>query len=873
MLLPDCQVHDLTGQGEAQRRRWTFLRSHQISIGPNFQLYYNPTKKYRGKELKRGQGAMVPFSLFLGIFFISAATLTLEITLTRLLSVAQWHHFAFMVVSMALLGYGASGAFLSSFSFIRNRENFQTLVWGPLLFSCSTLLAYMIGNFIPFDIARISWDHWQIFYVFLYYLIFSIPFFFSGLTISSALARWSPLAGNLYFFDLLGAALGCVLVLGLFGILGGPGTLLFSCLLGGLASLSFGWKRKTKAFFRLFQWAWIGLLFLFLLWEPFFLSLRLSPYKGLSTALLFPGARLLETHWNAFSRVDILESPAARTAPGLSLTYPEALPPQLGLTIDGDRLNAITHFRRKGGEKPKLPFLDFLPSSFPYQIVQPKRVLIFEPLGGMEVLTALHHQAEEIVAVEVNPTVVDLLQGRYRDYSGEIYLAKEIKVIIEDGRSFVRRNPPPFDLITLPLTESLGASATGLASLHEDYRLTAEAFLDYLQALKPGGFLTVSLYLLPPPRAELRLIAVAKEALERMGKNPGHHLLAFRSWGTLTLLIKREAVVWQESQALRSFCRKLGFDLVYYPGMDQEEANIYNRFHTPIYFQGVQRVLQEGKKFYEEYPFDLRPATDDRPFFHHYFRWGHLGAIYRLAGEKWPILIEGGYLVPVVFFLALFLSLLFIVLPVMTGRHGIQKQTFGREQTVSWLTYFASLGLGFMFVEISLIQKLILFLGHPVYSVSLVIFSLLLFAGCGSRLSLRMRARASRSLKFILPLIITFLFLYALLLPKALSCFQGQPLLGRQGLTLLLIGPLGFLMGIPFPMGIRLIGERWPTGIPWAWCVNGCASVLGSILPVIIALTWGFQAVFFLSALIYGVGFLMVCKSDDLEKVKIGMAK
>ncbi len=347
-------------------------------------------------------------------------------------------------------------------------------------------------------------------------------------------------------------------------------------------------------------------------------------------------------------------------------------------------------------------------------------------------------------------------------------------MIIDDGRSFVRRNLLPFDLIVLPLTESLGASSTGLASLHEDYRLTTEAFLDYWQALKPGGFITVSLYLLPPPRGELRLVAVVKEALERMGKTPGNHLLAFRSWGTLTLLIKKDAVVFQEIRALRAFCQKLRFDLVYYPGMPKEEANIYNRFSTPLYFQGIQRVLQEGKSFYAEYPFDLSPATDDRPFFHHYFRWGDLAAIYRLAGEKWPMLIEGGYLVPVVFFLALFLSFLFIILPVMFGRWREAKSNHPERADHSpWLTYFASLGLGFMFVEISLIQKFILFLGHPVYAVSLVIFSLLIFAGFGSRLSLRMSPCASRGLKVILPLIISFLFLYSLLLPQILFSFSG----------------------------------------------------------------------------------------------------
>jgi len=801
------------------------------------------------------------FSLFLGIFFLSAATLTLEISLTRLLSVAQWYHFAFMVVSMALLGYGASGSFLSSFPGLLNPKAPHTLALAAWFFSGSALLSYVLSNHIPFDIARISWDRWQILYVFLYYLLFSFPFFFSGLAIASALARWSSLAGKFYFADLSGAALGCLLVLFLFAFLGGPGTLLFSCLLAGVASLALGWRRIKNSFFPRLQWAWIGLLCFFLLGEPPFMSLRLSPYKGLSAALVFPGARLLETRWNAFSRVDILESPAARAAPGLSLEFLEPLPPQLGLTVDADRLNPITRFHGESGEKSELRFIDFLPSSFPYQILRPKRVLIFEPMGGLEVLTALHHRCDEIVAVEVNPLVVELLQGKYRRYSGGIYSAKETRVVIDDGRSFVRRNPIPFDLIVLPLSESLAAASTGLAGLREDYRLTTEAFIDYWRALKPGGFLAVSFYLLPPPRGELRLMAVAKDALERLGKIPGDHLLAFRTWGTLTLLIKKDAVTYQESQALRSFCRKLRFDLVYYPGMPQEEANIYNRFNTPLYFQGMQRVIREGKSFYTEYPFDLTPPTDDRPFFHHYFRWRDLEKVYHLAGEKWPIFIEGGYLVPVIFFLALLLSFLFIILPLFLGGRGTKKEPGRGRPSWSWLAYFASLGLGFMFVEISLIHRFILFLGHPVYAVSLVIFAMLVFAGLGSRISAGMGPGGSRNLKLILPLIIGFLFLYSLLLPPVLSLFQGQTLFLRQFFTILLIGPLGLLMGMPFPLGMRLAGERWPGGIPWAWCANGCASVLGSILPLMIALAWGFQAVFFLSALIYGVGLFLVWKS------------
>jgi hypothetical protein len=318
----------------------------------------------------------------------------------------------------------------------------------------------------------------------------------------------------------------------------------------------------------------------------------------------------------------------------------------------------------------------------------------------------------------------------------------------------------------------------------------------------------------------------------------------------------------QESKALKSFCRQLRFDLVYYPGMAEGEADVYNRFGTPLYFSGVQKVLSGRKEFLAKYPFDLGPTTDDRPFFHHYFKWTHLGEIYRQAGEKWPILLEGGYLVPVVFFLALALSFFFILAPLLFSARKEAKPGLPGNRRFSWLLYFITLGLGFMFVEISLMQKFILFLGHPVYSIAIVLFSLLIFAGAGSRLSTRLNPRALRGLRLVLPMIAGLLLVYAFLLPQVLAFFQGHSTLTRQALTVLFIAPLGLFMGVPFPLAIRLLGLQGPSFIPWAWCANGCASVLGAILPVIIALALGFQTVFFLAALLYAAGFGLVWKSS-----------
>ena len=795
---------------------------------------------------------MVPAGVFPGIFLTTAATLVLEISLVRLLSVAQWHHFAFLVVSIALLGYGASGAFLFSFpGFFKSGEspNLSRASW---IFSVSTLGSYIIGNQIPFDLARIAWDRWQFIHLFLFCLVYAVPFFFSGLTVSLALTRWSALSGKLYASDLIGASAGCLLVLGLFRLLGGPGTLLFSVFLSGLAAAIFGWREKPFPFFR---WVWAAISLLLIFYPPSLLQLVISPYKPLSAALLHPGSRLLETRWNSFSRVDVLDSPAVRTAPGLSLQYLDRLPPQIGLCVDAERMNALTRLAGEVRNRDEFRFLSALPASFPYQLAQPQRVLIFDPMGGVDVLTSLYHQARETVVLETNPAVVDLIRGTYASYSGNLYHRGEVRVEIGDGRSFLRGKPAPFDLIVFPLTETLGASASGLSSLREDYRLTVEAFEDYLKALNPMGFIAVQLYLLPPPRSELRLVSLLQEALRRSGKAAENHLLAIRSWGTFSLFIKKGEILSEEIEALKRFCEKWRFDLVYYPGMLPEEANRYNRFPTPIYFTAVQNLLRRGKDFSASYPFDLSPATDDSPFFHHLFRWSHWREIYRLAGEKWQILVEGGFLLPLVFLQALLLSFCFILLPA-----GLRKKDLPlfRIRHFSWILFFFTIGLAFIFVEISLIQKFILFLSHPVYAISLVILSLLASAGLGSRISTSIPALPG--LKRMIPILVGLLILYAFLLPPVLSFFQGWPLEARYFLSALLIAPLGLTMGIPFPMAIRLLGAQKSEAVPWAWCANGCASVLGAILPVLIALSWGFQAVWLLSSLLYLLGLSLIWK-------------
>jgi hypothetical protein len=794
---------------------------------------------------------MVPAGVFPGIFLATAAALILEISLVRLLSVAQWHHFAFLVVSIALLGSGAGGAFLFSFPGLLKDGFAPGLAGACRLFSLSTLAAFALGNQIPFDLARIAWDRWQFVHLFLFCLVFAVPFFFAGLTLSLALTRWNALAGKLYACDLAGGAAGCLLVLGLFGFVGGTGTVLFSVFLSGLAAAVFSGRKPS-----FFSWAWAAVALLLVFYPPSFLEPAMSPYKPLSAALLHPGARLLETRWNPFSRVDVLESPAARTAPGLSLQFADPLPPQLGLCVDGERMNALTRVPNGVRGREELRFLSALPGSFPYHAASPKRVLVIDPMGGVDVLTSLYYGIPETVVLETNPLIVDLIRGSYAPYSGNLYRRQDVRVEIGDARSFLQTGALPFDLIVLPLTETAGASASGLSGLREDYRLTVEAFQDYLDALSPEGVLSVQLFLLPPPRGELRLVSLVKETFRRAGVAASDHFMGFRSWGTFSLFIKKGVILPAEIEALKRFCEKWRFDLVYYPGMPPEEANRHNRFPAPIYYTAVQNLLGENGIFPAAYPFDLGPPTDDKPFFHHFFRFARWEEILRLAGGKWQILVEGGLLIPLVFLQASLLSFLLILLPAGLRKKNLRLFKGGGGRRIF---FFFIIGLAFMFVEISLIQKFILFLGHPVYAVSAVVLALLLFAGLGSRVSASLPPLPG--LRRGLPAVAGLLLAYAFLLPAALSFLQGWPLGWRYFFSGLLVAPLGLAMGVPFPAGLRLLGRENPVFVPWAWCANGCASVLGAILPVLIALSWGFQAVWFISSILYLLAWILIWKA------------
>lgn len=767
-------------------------------------------------------------STYLGLAFLSAATLAFEITLTRLFSVTQWYHFAFLAVSVALLGYGASGTALSLVPRWAEPPTGRRALTLSALFAVAVVGAYLSLNHLPFDSYRIAWERVQILYLVLYYLALTGPFFCAGLVTGLLLAAYPSRANRLYAANLLGSALGgLVPVLAL--PLVGEGTVLVIAALGLLAAFIFQYPISNIPQ-KLSLLAACCLFLVLSAYPPSLFHLRLSPYKALSQVLRFPDAQTVWQRWNAFSRVDRVTSTAIRSAPGLSLSYPGELPAEDGLFVDGDDLSPVI---RTGVQE----FAGYLPVALPYQLRPGGRALLLEPRGGLDVQVALSQGAASVVAVESNPLVVEAAAGVYHD--------SRVQVVFEEGRSFARRSSESFDIVHLALSDGYRPVTSGAYSLGERYDLTVEAFADYLARLRPGGLLVVQRWLQLPPSEELRAGAVAVEALRRAGvTDPAARLVVVRDWQIGLLLVKNGAWTPDELAVIRQFCQERSLDLVAMPGLAEAEANRYNVLEEPVYYRAFRQLLTDPAALYATATCDLRPPTDDRPFFFHFFKWSQTGAVLQQLGKTWQPWGGSGYLVLVALLgVALLASALLILLP-LAGKKG------GKGPRSRGLLYFGLLGLGFLFVEIPLIQRFILFLGRPLYAVTTVLVALLLFSGLGSLAASRLSVRRT------LPLLVAAILLYPPGLGPLFRVLLGTPLSVRLVATILSLAPLGWLMGTPFPGGLAWLRERAPGLVPWAWAVNGCTSVLASILAVMIALSAGFSWVLAAAAISYTCAWL-----------------
>jgi len=787
---------------------------------------------------------------YLSVALTSALALSYEILLMKLFGIIQWHHFAYMIISLSLLGYGVSGTFLSLAREWMLKYFPYAYVSNIVLFAVSSIFCFTVAQQIPFNPLELLWERSQLFWLFGLYLLLSLPFFFAANAIGLAFIRYKTDISRLYGSDLFGAGLGSLGILILFYLFF-PGSILRLIALLGLLSAVIAIREvalRPKAV-MLFLFAVVLFAVVFFGRDT---ALKMNVYKDLSQTLQISGTKIIEERSSPLGMLSVVQSTEVpfRYVPGLSIASSIEPPQQLGVFTNGDGMSAITKYP---GKMEKLGYLDHQTSALAYHLGNLNNVLILGAGGGSEILQALYHKVQEIDAVEINPQMVDLVGTKYAEFAGNIYDRKDVSVHIAEARGFVASSKEKYDLIQMAMVDSFGASSAGLQSLSENYLYTVEALQLYLHHLKPGGYISFTRWLKLPPRDTLKLFATAIEALERNGViDPQKHLLLIRGLQTSTLIIKNGLFSSVEIRQMKRFCDERFFDIVYYDSISGSETNRYNILDKAYFFQATQALLKNREAYYRKYKFDIRPASDDRPYFYHFFKWETFGEIFALRGTGGLHLLEWGYLVLVAsLFQAVVASTVLILLPLIRYRKTEKNRIVTSKKRV--LVYFFALGLGFLFLEIYFIQRFILFLSDPLYTVAVVLSSFLVFAGLGSSYSKRLGTLKGyrKSARYGIVGIFVFGLFYVLTLDHIFAFLLTQTDVIKIAASVLLIAPLAFVMGMPFPMGLSELGRHSESLIPWAWGVNGCASVISAVAATLVAIHFGFTVVMVMALFFY----------------------
>lgn len=802
----------------------------------------------------------------ISLAMLSATALAYELLLMRLFSIIYWHHFAYMVIGLALLGYGFSGSVVMVLQNKLIKHFRKVYIACILLFSLFTIISFLCAQSLPFNTEEILWDWRQAIYLMIIFLFLSLPFFFVGAAICLAFLHFKLQLSQLYAADLLGAGVGCLLFVLLMFVVFPQSALLYICLSGLVAAIMAAVELHTvRSYF-------VGILLImlaFLCGSGWQLQLQISPYKSLPKMLLLKGTQVIAEKSSPLGMISVLASDhiPLRHVPGMSLNSSSEPLPQLGVFTDADNMTVIT---RKSDNLQQLDYLDQTTSALPYHLQVANKVLIIGSGSGTDVLQAKINHAEQIDAVELNKQLVELTGLHHRDFISDVYQQPGVKVHIGDGRDFLNTHSQQYDLIQLTLLDSFNASAAGLYALNESYLYTVEALQLYLSRLKPGGYISITRWLKMPPRDTLKLFNTALTVLHNSGvTEAGDQLMLIRSWQTATLIIKNGVISRQEMFDTEVFTSKRNFDLVYTPEILPEQVNQYNVLNSPLFYQFTQALLSRNRQqFIEQYKFNLQPATDDRPYFQHFFRWSSFSEMIGLLHRGGKNLIETGYLIVVATFcIAILTSSLLILLPLWWLK-DIRRNFHGLVKHQYVFGYFFAIGLGFLMIEIAFMQKFILFLHHPAYASAATLTAFLVFAGFGSACSSRLNKSYGQHFCVRLAVIsITGLSLgYLLILPEIFIWGSALSMPIRFFVSICLIAPLAFFMGMPMPLALDSLARHADYLIPWAWGINGCASVISSVLAVLLAMQFGFSIVIMLAVMLY-ISVIFIFPEPQLKDV------
>ena len=781
--------------------------------------------------MKKKNKALTRISI--SISLLSISIIAFQLSLIQILSIVQWYHFAYMVISVALLGFGAAGTFLSLAKnfLVQNSERIlpALMILSGLAMAISVSVAQ--SEAIRFDSYLLFADyshHWKLIIT---YLLFFIPFFLGALAIGIVFTKYIDKIGTLYFANMLGSGIGSVVAILLMWIFLPqklPALIAALALIAGFIIIS----TEQRTGFTIIISITVAVLSFFYISPS---DLKLSEYKSLSKTLNLPGSKIIQKESSPYGLLEFVMTPHLRFAPGLSLRYPGTVSVENTVFNNGEWAGPLISTR-----SDSLSYLLFTTENVAFIIGERKSVLVLGAGTGRQVKTALLNNAEIVISVEANKALTNLLEGKLASKVDSLFQNKSLRSQNISPRTFILSTHQKFDLISLPVIDAFGGSS-GLFALQEQYQLTTEAFSEMLGALNRNGAICITTWIDYPYRNPIKILATAVKAIEkRKIENPKPYIAAIKNWNTITFLIKKYPLNSSEIDSIRSFCQGMNFDPIILPGITNEERERFNKLQDKsLYsmFDSVLKSKEEREKLYAEYPFNISPATDDQPYFSQFLQWRTIPLLADLFGNGSVPFFEVGYLILYLTLIQItILAILLIIIPLF-------KLGFRGGNKIRTFTYFGGLGIGYMFIEIILIQRFTLYFGNVIYAAALVVCLMLVSSGFGSLVSQKITPKPYRIILIVFIIVIS-LIIYALFLSGWLKTTIGFSLTVKIILSFLLIAPPAFFMGMPFPLGLKLLSTKTQSIdgglVGWAWGINGVFSVVSAVLATIIAVELGF---------------------------------
>ncbi len=761
----------------------------------------------------------------------------LEILITRIFSVILLYHLAFLAISVAMLGVCSAGLVIVRFRqrFSRDRAGasltFASMIYAVLIVAAFAVILQMRIRITPEALVETTLK------LLLVCLLIGAVFFFGGFVIALSLTHFTERAGVIYWFNLLGSAFGCLAVILVLDWLGGPNAILVTALLGSLAGALFMDKSVSPRLRRGMVATLLALLCLVPL-NMRFEFFRINYTKGYHV----PRDMVLFNKWNSFSRVAVVSFPQDIVKVGWGFADPAVARSveHLSLLIDDLALSPIINFT---GDFAPLEFLksDITALGF-HTGAEDSDVLSIGSGGGRDILAALLFGSRRVVGVEINPLVIKAVEDELGEFSGRIYKRPDVELVIAEARSYLARTDAQFDFIQLSFVDTWAATSQTAFALAENNLYTVEAFEQYLDRLRPGGMLMISRFHQYPSLETLRLLGLYKEAMHRRGADDiKDRMVVARIRDCGICMMKPDGFSASDLSSLVAAMNLYQFDPVYMPGEGGD----------PLFDELVHTDLPN--EFYARYSFDVFPPEDDRPFF---FIGASLGKLIFGSADRGTRIFMGSPVIILLILLLLLcgLSTLFVVMPLRGWSRGSAQNLSPR---LGPAVYFLCLGLGYILIEMGVIQRFTLLLGHPAYSLSVTLFSLLFFSGVGSLVTQRVShdrlfSVIRPALAVLLVLLLLAMFIQPAMVQKAIAFSRGM----RIVLAVLSMAPIGFLMGMPFPMGLRALEPDNPVSVPWMWGINAMASVLASVAAVMLAIHLGFTAVLATGVFCYGLALV-----------------